>query len=91
MDCAVPFRVAVMVTVVSEATGEVVMLNVAEVAPLGMLTDAGTDAAEGLELDNRTVSPLPREMLTVPCEACPPKTVLGEMATFIIWACPPDP
>jgi len=66
LACAVPFKVAVMMAVVSVATAEVVMVKVAEVAPLGTLTEAGTEAAEGLELDKSTVSPFPKEMLTVP-------------------------
>ena len=69
-----------MVTVVSDATGLVVMENVAVVAPPGTVTDAGTWAAVALLLNRVTTAPPSGAgplSVTVPIEDIPPTTVVG--------------
>jgi len=68
---------------VCDTTGVVVMLNVAEVCPAGMVTDAGTWAAALLELRVTVVPPAGAGpvRVTVPVELVPPVTVLGVMVT----------
>jgi hypothetical protein len=76
---ALPY-VAVMVTVVVEATPVVLTVNVALELPAAMLTVAGTVAAPVLLLTSVTTAPPvgafpPR--FTVPCAELPPVSVLG--------------
>ena len=72
-----------MERVVCDATGVVVMPNVAEVWPAWMVTVVGTWAAELLELRVTIVPPVGAAPLsvTVPVEPVPPITVLVGMVT----------
>ena len=68
-----------IVTGVEEATGLVVMLKLAEVAPARTVTLGGTVAA-GLLLDRVMVAPpvgAAAFRVTVPVEAVPPVTLVG--------------
>ena len=74
-----PEWVALMEALVTELTTDVVMLNVAEVAPALIRTLVGTCAAE-LELDNEMLIPPDGAgplRITVPIEAFPPISVRG--------------
>jgi len=77
----VPPCVAVKVTVLPVVTGVVEMVTVAEDAPAGMVTVAGSDAT-GLLDDRLTVNP-PAEALpfkvTVPVAESPPATEFGDI------------
>ena len=67
-----------------EATGLVVIVNVAVVAPAGTVTLAGTWAAEMLLLERVTTAPpvgAARVNVTVPVEEVPPITELGLTVT----------
>src|SRR4029079_3139533 len=71
-----------MVTDVEAATGDVVTLNVADVAPCGMKMLAGTAATAAFDDDSVTVAPLcgaAPVSVAVPVAAVPPVTVPGEM------------
>lgn len=72
--------VAVMLALVEEATGVVVMANVAVVAPAATVTVAGTDALVEPELKETETPPVgaPELSVTVPVEDRPPKTDVGE-------------
>jgi hypothetical protein len=72
-----------MVACVDVATAEVATANVAEVAPAGMVTDAGTVAAAELEVSRTTAPPVGAGPLrvAVPCAPVPPMTELGETVT----------
>lgn len=62
----------------------VVTGNVAELAPCGMVTEAGTLAAEEFELESVTTAPPPPATpvrLIVPVPDCPLMMVLGETET----------
>jgi hypothetical protein len=77
-------KVAVMVTGVFEATGSVVAVKVAVVAPAATVTDAGTWAAAVLlELRVTTAPPAGAGLssVTVPVEGLPPWTEVGSNAT----------
>jgi hypothetical protein len=75
---APPLRVAVIVATTLALTGVVVIVNVAESAPAGIVTDAGTVAAALLELSVTTVSVDDFVgMMTVPVDEAPPVTVSG--------------
>ena len=69
-----------IVGLVPDATGKVVTTNVADVAPPGIVTLAGTWAAGGLLLTRVTTAP-PKGAgpfnVTVPVEGVPPTTVSG--------------
>ena len=70
---------AVRVTVSDFVTELVVIWNVAVIAPLGMVTEAGTTAS-ALLLESVTTSPVPvagRFKVTVPVADTPPATVDG--------------
>ena len=68
-----------MVTGVELATGFVVIVNVALVPRLGIVTLAGTLAADELSLSDMTAPPLGAGPLnvTVPFEVDPPMTLAG--------------
>ena len=53
----IELRVAMIVTGVFDATPVVVIVNVALLAPCGMVTDAGTEATAGLVLPRCTIAP----------------------------------
>ena len=76
----VPDSVAVMVAVETAVTADVVMLNVAVVAPAGTVTLAGTVAEVLLEARFTTAPPVgaavPR--VTVPVDGEPPTTLVGD-------------
>ena len=72
-----------MVAVVEAATAMVVTVKVALVAPAGMVTLAGTDAAAAL-LESETAAPPPGAgafRVAVPVEADPPVTLVGLKAS----------
>ena len=76
--------VPVIVTIVLVATGFVVMLKVAVVAPGATVTLAGTLAAVVLLLDSVTSAPTSGAVpvnVTVPLEAAPPMTLVGRIFT----------
>src|SRR5687768_13697046 len=69
-----------MATEVSAVTAVVVTGNVAEVAPSGTVTVAGTVATVGLLLARVTVTPpagAAADSVTVPVEGLPPATLVG--------------
>ena len=68
-----------MVTDLDLVTGVVVIVNVALVLPLGIVTLAGTLAADELSLSETTTPPLGAVPLnvTVPVEVVPPVTLVG--------------
>jgi hypothetical protein len=77
---------AVIVTGVFEATGFVVAVKVAVVAPCATVTDTGTWAAAVLlEVSVTTAPPAgaPRSKVTVPVDAVPPPTETGFMVTLL--------
>jgi len=68
------------VTGVEAATAKVVTVNVALVAPAGIVTLAGTVAAAVLSLERETTAPPLRAdalRTTLPVEADPPLTLVG--------------
>jgi hypothetical protein len=76
----VKFRVAEIATTVEELTGNVVIVNVAEVAPAATVTLAGTVAAAVLLLDRVTTAPpvgAAPLRVTVPVEVLPVVTLIG--------------
>ena len=79
-------RVAVIVTGVDAATLDVVVVNVAVVAPAATVTLAGTVATAVLLLESDTTRPpagAALESVTVPVEFAPPVTLAG----FRLTAC----
>jgi len=70
---------AVIVTLTPDDTDDVAILNVAELAPCGTVTDAGVEADGLLDLRATTKPPFPACPLrvTVPTEPKPPTTVDG--------------
>jgi hypothetical protein len=79
----VPASVAVITPVVAEDTPDVEAVKLAEVAPDGTVTEAGTETPppEALRL---TVAPpvgAPRVRVTVPVALVPPGTEVGETLT----------
>jgi hypothetical protein len=69
-----------MVIGVEEVTAKVVTVNVALVAPAGMVTLAGTVATAGLLLVSETTAPPVRAgplSMTLPVEGDPPLTLVG--------------
>jgi hypothetical protein len=69
-----------MVAVVFAATARVLMVNVALVAPAGIVTEAGT-VAEPLLLVKATLNPpvgAAEAIVAVPVDEVPPTTVVGE-------------
>src|SRR5437016_2439176 len=71
---------AVMVTELLPAEALVVIVKLTEVLPAGTVTDAGTDASEGLLLVSLTEVPpvgAGPESVTVPVEGAPASTVVG--------------
>ncbi len=79
----VPFALADMSTFRVAVTADVLTVNVANVLPLGTITDAGTVAAAFEEV-NCTVIPAAGAApvnVTVPMEAFPPRTAAGENVT----------
>lgn len=75
-----PPAVPVSVTGVDAATGEVVMLKVAEEVPAATVTVAGTDATEVFALDSVMSRPPARATpvrVSVPVADVPPATVVG--------------
>jgi hypothetical protein len=84
---SIPLMVAILVFV----TGAVVMPKVAEVAPTGTVTDAGTVAQLMLH-DNVTTVPLVDAgplMVTVPVDDVPPTTDVGATPTLTKVGLPP--
>jgi hypothetical protein len=75
-----PEPVAVMVTLVGEATGFVVMENVPLLAPAAIVTLAGGDATAALLLESAIVTApgAAATKVTVPVEGWPPTTVGGD-------------
>jgi hypothetical protein len=88
--------VAVIVEDVAAVTAVVETVNVAEVAPAAILTEAGTVAADVFELVRVTTAPpdgAADESVTVPVLDKPPTTEVGESvrdeSPFSICACQP--
>jgi hypothetical protein len=84
--------VAVMVAVVEEDTVDVEIGTLAVVCPAGIVTDAGTVAAELLlaRFTNAPDEGAGCASVTVPVALCPPDTVAGEMEKPLMSAdCPP--
>lgn len=80
----VPFRAPVKVTCVTDDTAVVVMAKLAEVAPAGTVTVAGTVAL--VELDERVTTvlgPAGPASVTVPVAGLPPITEVGETVTLV--------
>ena len=78
--CEVPFNCPVMVAITCPLTGVVVMLKVALVLPAATVTVAGVTATTFVE-DKLTTTPPAGDgpfNVTVPVEAFPPPTELGE-------------
>lgn len=75
----VPRAVAVIVAVRFDAVVVVVIVNVADVAPAGIVTDAGTLARFALLLRSVTVVAVvdARLRVTVPVDVVPPRTDVG--------------
>jgi hypothetical protein len=74
----------VIVTEVLDATGEVLIANVAVVLPAATVTLVGTVAAAVLLLDSVTTAPAlcaGPVRVTVPVDVFPPRTELGLRAT----------
>ena len=83
-----------IVTAVLEATGLVVAVKVAVVAPAGTVTDAGTWAAAVLLDVNATTAPPAGAgslSVTVPVEGLPPSTDAGFTLTELSAAPAPSP
>jgi hypothetical protein len=85
----VPLRTAVIVTFVEEATLKVVIANVAEDEDERTVTEPGTDATLGFELESATFAPAAgaeplRE--TVPVEGVPLATRPGDTLTDVSTA-----
>ena len=81
-----PAAVAVIVTGVTAVTELVVMVNGGDtLAPAATVTEAGTAATDGLELDRLTLSPpagaTPSRLTTFAVVDKPPVTVAGDKAT----------
>lgn len=77
---------AASVTAVEALTVPAVMGKVAEVAPAGTVTLAGTEAAAAFELESRTMAPpagAAAVRLTVPVPFCPLPIVLGLAAILL--------
>ena len=74
-----PFRDAPMVVVADEETVCVLTVKFALVAPAGIVTLVGTVTLGALELVKETVVGVEAAALivTVPCDALPPATVVG--------------
>lgn len=72
-------NVAVIVAPIFAATGLVLTVNVDEVAPAGIVTDAGTIAAGELEVRETEYPPTAAAppMVTVPVAVSPPATLVG--------------
>lgn len=73
-------------TEVGALTVPAVTVNIAEVAPCGMVTLAGTLAAAGLELDSDTTAPpvgAAAVSVAVPVPVCPLTIVLGLTDTLL--------
>jgi hypothetical protein len=71
---------APIVTEVEAVTGLVDTVKLANVAPAGTVTLAGTEATPGLLLESRTSAPpggAAALRITVPIEAVPPRTLVG--------------
>jgi len=71
-------RVALMTAAATVATGIVLTVNVAEVFPVGTVTDTGTTAPPLDEVNETTAPVLPAalEISTVPVDGAPPATEL---------------
>ena len=75
-----------MLTGVEAVTARVVTVNVALVAPAGMVTLAGTVATAGLSLERETMTPPVRAdplSVTLPVEGDPPLTLVGFSASEV--------
>lgn len=57
VETVAPDHVAEIVTVVAAATAPAVMEKACRYAPAGIVMDAGTEAADGFELDSFTTAP----------------------------------
>ena len=79
-DCDVDPWVPVIVTVIAELTVEVAMAKLADEAPEGIVTLAGTVATALLDARDTAIPPDGAGPLrtTLPVEDSPPTTVLGE-------------
>ncbi len=80
-DTESAFAVPVMLTVRFAATATVVAVNVADVAPLAIVTEAGT-VNDGLLLESETTKPpvgAAESRVIVPVELTPPTTVVGDI------------
>lgn len=77
--------VALMAAMVLTPTATVVMLNVAEVAPAGIVTVAGTTTAGLSDVSGIGIPPAAAglAMVTVPTEAAPPRTEVGLRASVV--------
>ena len=74
-----------IVELIFEETAEVEMVNVADVAAAGIVTDAGTVAgpvAESVTMEPVEGAPLDR--VTVPVEELPPTTDVGDTVTEVM-------
>ena len=81
VDIELAPKVAVIVTVSGTETREVVIENVVEVLPAGIVTDAGENCRSGLlEVKKIVVPPVGAtpEIVTVPMLPPPPTTVFGD-------------
>jgi len=74
-ETATPFRVAVIATLASAETANVVIVKLAELKPAETFTLEGTDATVGSELVNVAVPPTVSFSVTVPVTVPPPFTL----------------
>jgi hypothetical protein len=80
-----PPRVAVIVALVTAATGKVMIGIVVDVDPAGTVTVPGTTTAPSLDVTETTLPPVGAGPLivTVPVEVKPPITEFGEMVSAV--------
>lgn len=98
-DCEIEAYTAVMVTVSTDVAPAVVIGTVAEVCPLEMVTNCGTDATVDLLLEKCTVARLAAGLprVTIPVNGCPliTESLLSENAkggltvSVAVFAVPP--
>lgn len=86
--CRLEPRVAVTVRVSDLATPRVVIGNVAELEPLGIATEAGTDASGPFEASETTIPETPTgcDKVTVPVITFPPFVFAGLIDKVATWS-----